>query len=129
MTEQEKIAQLSQAAPSQGVPNDLEILFPKPAKWTLGEKEYELRPFRFSEIEMLDEIQNINPATVSRDDLDKILSLVSSVLKEPDKQFIKDNMDPIELQDLIETVMKLNSTGIPVNKKKAMLARRDSAKA
>ena len=55
--------------------------------------------------------------------------MVSSILNEPDKDFIKKNLDPIEMKDLFDTIQAVNSKGIPANKKKALLKKRLSEQA
>lgn len=122
MNEKEKLKQLEKGrdAPAGDAPNDAAILFPKPKEWEFGGKVYTLHPMRFSEIELLIEISEIDLGVVKKGDTAKIVELTSEILGEPDLVFVKKNLDPIEFQDLIKTVQELNTTGVPVNKKKAL---------
>jgi hypothetical protein len=122
MDEQEKLAQLEAGRGVQAPePDDMEILFPKPLQWDLGDRSYTLRPLRFYEIDLMFEIQSINIDAITKADTERIIELVSSILNEPDKNFIRRNLDPVELKDLIDTTKNINYKGIPVNKKKAMV--------
>lgn len=101
-----------QAAPTMG-PDDDKIFNPEPVKVQLGGKDYELRPLKLSQMRYLIRLSKINLTKFDEEQLQIVVDCVSVILKEPDKQFVEDNLDIPTMTQLFSDIERLNYAGIP----------------
>jgi hypothetical protein len=98
----------------KNAPDDSEVLVPKTGSVDIGGKNYKIHglPLRF--IREFSEVLNVkNDKDFTNGHYRKLLEVVSKSIKEPDIDFIEDNLTLHEVGLIIATSYRISMTGMP----------------
>jgi hypothetical protein len=114
MTETEKLEQLAKTGAASGngeVINDLETLYPTGKVFELAGRKYTILPLNLPQLVLLADMRKAFlklSGDISNEDIVPLVDLFSSILKEPDKNFIRESMNIPKIKELMDLVNELN---------------------
>jgi hypothetical protein len=120
---EEKVNQINKldSVIDSGIPNDADIMNPRPKKFTLERwtdkgvesREYEVYPVPLKKLSILTELGNVNPNNFDPKALDALYPIIAMAIHEKDIAFIEDTITTQKLYELFQIMAELNYNGIP----------------
>lgn len=99
---------------TNNAPDDSEVLIPRTEGVNIGGREYKIHglPLRF--IREFTEVLNVKKdSDFTEKHYRKLLEVVSKAVREPDIDFIEDNLTLFEVNQIIATAYRISMTGMP----------------
>lgn len=121
MTSEEKEVQVKTAERKieTSAVNDIDTLHPEPKSFNLAGRSYWITPLKLKDMRLL---VKLSKAKLGKDmdegDLQLMIDSVAQILKEPDKNFIEENLDIPTMTNLFKIVESVNYNNIPIQKGK-----------
>ena len=106
------IAAAEGAVKTDGTDDDI-VFSPEPKKLKLGDREYAVTPLKLKQMRLLMKLSSVNLKEFDEKQLELIIDTMSSILGEPDKDFIEENLDIPTMTALFTTITEINYAGIP----------------
>ncbi len=106
---------------------EAEIFYPEPVKIKVGDREYLLQPLKLKQMRLLIKLSKLDIKSISIDMIDNLTDSISQLLKEPDKDFLEENLDVTLIKDIFLKVRSLTYAGMPAQEGAAPKGKAPSA--
>lgn len=116
MNAEEKEKQIEDMAEKslKDIPDDSDILVPRTGTANIGGREYKIHGLPLRYIREFTDVLNVkNDSEFTPGHYKKLLDVVSKSIREPDIDFIEENLTLHEVSQIIATSYRISMTGMP----------------